>query len=327
MMSGAAPLFLAPQIETPVGSAVYHGLSLRPKRLPPWLFYDETGSRLFERITELPEYYLTRTERNILSAHAAAMIARAADGARLRIAELGAGTASKTCLLLAAAVRHQGTVLYEPIDVSETALRDATRRVESQIAGVTIASRTTDYTGALSFEPPRDSERRLVLYIGSSIGNFEPDDALCLLRRVYTALRPGDAILLGVDLVKDRDVLLDAYDDAAGVTAAFNRNVLVRINRELGADFNPLAFTHRAFWNSTHSRIEMHLESRRSQRVHIAGLDMTVHFAAGETIHTENSFKYQPGQAQEMLVQAGFLPTAAWTDERNWFAVCLGRVS
>jgi L-histidine Nalpha-methyltransferase len=164
-----------------------------------------------------------------------------------------------------------------------------------------------------------------LLYIGSSIGNFEPDEAASLLRRLRAKLRPGDAILLGVDLAKEREVLLDAYDDAAGVTAAFNRNLLVRMNRELGADFNPLAFSHFAYWNRERSRIEMHLESRRHQRVHLAGLDMTVHFAAGETIHTENSYKYAPEQPEAMLAHAGFQPVAAWTDEKNWFTVCLGR--
>ena len=323
-MASAASSAAFPQIETRAGAAVRRGLSLDPKRLPPWLFYDETGSRLFDRITELPEYYLTRTERSIMAAHAAAIIERATDGARLRIAELGAGSATKTCLLLAAAVEQQRKVLYEPIDVSASALRSARRRIEAEIAGVTVIPRIMDYTNGLGFAPLHQGERRLVLYIGSSIGNFEPGEALALLRRVRATLRRGDAILLGIDLVKDRDVLLEAYDDAAGVTAAFNRNMLVRLNRELGADFNPLAFAHRAFWNSSQSRIEMHLESRRTQRVYFAGLDMTVPFAAGETIHTENSYKYGPGQPEAILAQAGFEPTHSWTDEKNWFAVCLG---
>jgi L-histidine N-alpha-methyltransferase len=324
-MATAASSAVFPQIDTPAGAAVRRGLSLHPKRLPPWLFYDEAGSRLFERITELPEYYLTRTERSILATHAGVMIARASGGARLRIAELGAGSATKTSLLLAASIKQQNTVLYEPIDVSASALRSARRRIEAEFAGVTVMPRNMDYTKGLVFEPTGDGERRLVLYIGSSMGNFEPDEALRLLRRIHNTLRPGDAILLGIDLVKDRDALLEAYDDAAGVTAAFNRNLLVRLNRELGADFNPLAFAHRAFWNRSHSRVEMHLESRRSQRVHFAGLEMTVKFAAGETIHTENSYKYARGQVEAMLAEAGFDPAAAWTDEKNWFAVCLGR--
>jgi L-histidine N-alpha-methyltransferase len=325
MASAASASLFIPQIETPVAGAVRQGLSSRPKWLPAWLFYDEAGSRLFERITELPEYYLTRTERAILAGQADTIIARAAGSARLRITELGAGSAAKTCLLLAAAIARQGAVTYEPIDVSGSALEAAARRIEAEIAGVTFAPRVMDYTNGFGFEPAGDGERRLVLYIGSSIGNFEPDEAAALLRRLRAKVRPGDGILLGVDLVKDQNVLLDAYDDPAGVTAAFNRNMLVRLNRELEADFNPQAFTHCAFWNRSQSRIEMHLESRRAQRVHLAGLDMTVRFAAGETIHTENSYKYAPGRAEAMLRQAGFHPAATWTDEKNWFAVCLGR--
>lgn len=324
-MTAALSSALTPQIETPVGGAVRRGLSSHPKWLPAWLFYDEAGSRLFERITELPEYYLTRTERSILSANAAEMLERAANGARLRITELGAGSAAKTRLLLAAAIARQGTVTYEPIDVSASALDAAAHCIAAEIAGVSVAPRVMDYTNGLGFEPTREGERRLVLYIGSSIGNFEPDEAASLLRRLRAKLRPGDSILLGVDLAKEREVLLDAYDDAAGVTAAFNRNMLVRLNRELDADFNPLAFAHFAFWNPAHSRMEMHLESRRAQRVYIAGLDMTVHFAAGETIHTENSYKYVPGQPESMLRHAGFEPAGTWTDEKSWFAVCLAR--
>lgn len=325
MASAASASFISPQIETPVGAAVRQGLSTRPKWLPAWLFYDEAGSRLFERITELPEYYLTRTERSILSAHAADIIARAADGARLRITELGAGSGTKTCLLLEAAIARQGAVTYEPIDVSATALEEAAHRIDAEMAGVRVTPRVMDYTNGFGFEPLRENEKRLVLYIGSSIGNFEPDEAAGLLRRLRAKLQPGDAILLGVDLAKERGVLLDAYDDASGVTAAFNRNMLVRLNRELDADFNPLAFAHFAFWNPERSRMEMHLESRRAQCVYMADLDMTVKFAAGETIHTENSYKYAPEQPEAMLRRAGFHPAARWTDEKNWFAVCLAR--
>ncbi|MGH9589263.1 MAG: L-histidine N(alpha)-methyltransferase, partial [Terracidiphilus sp.] len=274
-MASANSLSFFPQIETPAGAAVREGLSARPMHLPSWLFYDDTGSQLFERITEVPEYYLTRTERSILSAHGESIIDAAAGGARLRIAELGAGSAAKTCLLLAAAVKRQGAVRYEPIDVSASALHEARQRIEAEISGVTVVPRTMDYTNGLGFAPLSAGERRLVLYIGSSIGNFEPHEALRLLRRVRSTLRPGDSILLGVDLIKNREILLQAYDDAAGVTAAFNRNLLLRLNREVGADFNPLAFAHRALWNRAHSRVEMHLESRRAQRVHFAGLDMT----------------------------------------------------
>jgi L-histidine Nalpha-methyltransferase len=164
-----------------------------------------------------------------------------------------------------------------------------------------------------------------VLYIGSSIGNFEPHQAAALLRNVRSALALNDSILLGVDLVKDQGTLLDAYDDAAGVTADFNRNALVRLNREFGANFNPDAFAHRAVWNPGQSRMEMHLESRILQTVQIPNLDLNLSFRRGETIHTENSYKYQPGQAEALLRSAGFAAEHTWTDERGWFAVHLAR--
>jgi len=314
------------RISERVAAAVRDGLASSPKRLPPWLFYDEAGSRLFEQITELPEYYLTRTERAILTSDAGAMIARAAGGTRLRITELGAGSADKTRLLLAAAVRRQGPVIYEPVDVSATALADAQERLEREIPNVLVAPQVMDYTDGLELEQPAPDERRLVLYIGSSIGNFEPEDSARLLRGVRAALRPGDAMLLGVDLVKSADLLLAAYDDAEGVTAAFNGNLLVRLNRELGADFDSAAFAHRTVWNATASRMEIYLMSCGPQTVHLPALDMTVEFRRNECIHTENSYKYQPGQAESMLVEAGFTPNATWNDRRGWFAVCLGRV-
>ncbi|SRR6266568_3343584 len=313
------------QVTNEVAQAVHEGLMSRPKWLPSWLFYDAAGSRLFNQITQVPEYYVTRTERAILEARASEIVARAADGQALRIVELGAGSADKTTLLLNAAVDRQDTVFYEPVDVSATALIEAHMRIEDEIPGVLVCPRVGDYTRGLELDSILPSERRLVLYIGSSIGNFEPDEAQGLLKSVRAALNSGDCLLLGVDLVKDEATLLAAYDDAAGVTAAFNRNVLVRLNRELDADFDPRAFAHRADWNAAKSRMEMHLESGMSQKVWLAALDMRVSFSAGETIHTENSYKYRPGQAEAMLTDAGFDPETTWTDERGWFAVCLAR--
>lgn len=305
------------------------GLSAQQKRLPAWLFYDAAGSRLFDAITELPEYYLTRTERGILAEHAAEIVGLAAGESRVRVIELGAGSADKTRLLLKAAVDLQGPVLYEPVDVSGSALEAARERIEREIAGVTVIPRVADFTRGSHLPTGLIdcSERRLVLFIGSSIGNFEPREAKQLLRRVRAGLTAGDCLLLGVDLVKDKAALLAAYDDAAGVTAAFNRNLLERLNRELDAEFDPENFQHLAVWNAAESRIEMHLASRAEQRVRITALDHTVHFAAGETIHTENSYKYRPGQAEELLAQAGFRAEKVWTDSRGWFAVCLGRAS
>jgi L-histidine Nalpha-methyltransferase len=314
------------RISERIVSAVREGLACYPKRLPPWLFYDEAGSRLFDQITEIPEYYLTRTERGILTAHADEMIAHAAAGDRLRIAELGAGSADKTRLLLTAAAIRQDSVVYEPVDVSWSALAEAKERIEREIAAVKVAPQVMDYTDGLFLEEAAPDERRLVLYIGSSIGNFEPEDSANVLRRVRAGLRPGDGLLLGVDLVKDEPTLLAAYDDPAGVTAAFNGNMLVRLNRELGADFDTTAFAHVAEWNPLASRIEIYLESRAAQTVRLPALSMRVKFAAGERIHTENSYKYRAGQAETLLCNAGFKPVARWTDERDWFAVYLGQV-
>jgi L-histidine Nalpha-methyltransferase len=308
-----------------VAPAVFEGLTSRPKWLPSWLFYDAAGSRLFEQITRIPEYYLTRTERSILEAHAGEIVDRAAEGQALRVIELGAGSAEKTTLLLEAAVRRQDTVFYEPVDVSAMALIEAQMRLEEQIPGVLVCPRVEDYTKGLELDSTLPSERRLVLYIGSSIGNFEPAEACALLKNVRAALKPGDCLLLGVDLVKEESPLLSAYDDAAGVTAAFNRNILVRLNRELDADFDLQAFEHRAVWNAHKSRIEMHLVSRAQQTAWLPGLDLRVNFAERETIHTENSYKYVPGHAEAMLAGAGFAADATWTDERGWYAVCLAR--
>lgn len=332
------------KIDDRVAAAVRDGLSSEPKRLPPWLFYDRKGSRLFDEITERPEYYLTRTERGILAQHSSTMIERAAAGRCLRITELGAGSAEKTRLLLKAAVARQGRVTYEPLDVSASALELAKTCIECELPQVKVSPTVMDYTqdhqqsvgnvhvlrgptghDGLAFDYAPPGECRLVLYIGSSIGNFEPHEALRILRRVRAGLRKGDCLLLGVDLVKDTATLLAAYDDFAGVTADFNLNMLDRLNRELAAEFTLDSFEHRAVWNETHSRIEMHLASRAAQTVRVAALDMDVSFAQGETIHTECSYKYKPGQAEAMLKDAGFAETESWSDEQSWFNVCLAK--
>jgi dimethylhistidine N-methyltransferase len=308
---------------TPFGYEVFRGLTATPKTLSPWLFYDAEGSNLFEQITELPEYYVTRTERAIFAEHADAIIALAAgeQGHPLTAIELGAGTASKTGLLLEAEVRRSGTVDYYAIDVSESALNEAKEHLEGELSGVRVHTRVADYTEGLGQIDAEQGARKLVLYIGSSIGNFELHDAEALLSDVRSQLAPGDCLLLGADLVKDPELLEAAYDDAAGVTAAFNRNVLARINRELGADFPLERFEHRALWNPTLSRIEMHLVCTSDQRVHIPALDLTLQFAEGETIHTENSYKFTDSTIFELLDGAGFELRREWKDERQWFGV------
>jgi L-histidine Nalpha-methyltransferase len=308
-----------------IAMEVFTGLSERPKTLSPWLFYDQEGSRLFEAITELPEYYVTRTERQILAKHAAEIVAAAAGGRDLSIIELGAGTATKTGLLLNAAVAQQGSVTYCPIDVSETALQEARTRLESELPEVTVEPIVADYTEGMRQNNAglAGAGRRLVLYIGSSIGNFSPADAIEVLRGVRAQLTPGDCLLLGTDMVKDTSMLHAAYDDAAGVTARFNMNMLIRINRELDATFNPQLFRHQARWNKQHSRIEMHLESLLAQKVAVRALDLEVRFSLGETIHTENSYKFTDQRVLALLTRAGFKLRKQWSDDNKWFTVYL----
>jgi dimethylhistidine N-methyltransferase len=332
----------AATLEVPELSAVTHavatiarsGLTATPKSLPPWLFYDAPGSQLFERITTLPEYYLTRTERDLFTAHASEIFRIL--GSNLTIAELGAGTASKTGILLRALTRLQPDVLYQPIDISPTALDEARTNLEDSIPGLTVRPRVANYiTDTVRIERPPGA-RILALYIGSSIGNFSPAEARQILTRLRSELQPGDALLLGADLApslpnttptKSIATLLAAYNDSQGVTAAFNRNILARLNRELGANFHPDRFIHRALWNPTHSRIEIYLESLAPQTVRIpansAGPGLTLQFAAGESIHTENSYKFTPAALAELLAASAFTPTRTFTDAANLFAVTL----
>ena len=324
-----------------VAREVRVGLSATPKTLAPWLFYDEAGSHLFEQITELPEYYLTRTERSIFAANADEILREAAAShgphppGKLTLIELGAGTATKTGILLAAAVRQQGGVVYQPVDVSETALAEASENILTNIPGVTVRCQVTDYTREALPLDRLPNTRTLALYIGSSIGNFMPEDAREVLRNLRAQLLPGDTLLLGTDLApvasngkhKTEAMLLAAYDDAAGTTAAFNLNVLTRLNRDLSADFDIENFGHKVLWNSVESRIEMHLESLAPQRVHIpansAGSALTISFATGETIHTENSYKFTLAAVKKLLASASFDVTKTWQDPQHLFAVTL----
>ncbi len=302
---------------------VYEGLTAAPKHLPAKLFYDEAGSQLFEQITELPEYYLTRTERCILEEHAAEILRHA--GPSLTLVELGAGTATKTCVLIEELLRRQNRSLFYPIDVSSSALEQAVRHLGQEFPALRVNPIVADYTGgvpALS----RITGRKLVLYIGSSIGNFEPPHAVRMLRRIRQTLRPGDAFLLGADYAKSPKILLPAYDDAQGVTAAFNKNILARLNRELDADFNLDAWRHVALWNRRCSRMEIYLESLLEQSAFLPALDLDVSFRAGERIHTENSYKYTDAMIESILRDSGFAREHTWCDRKKWFGVHLARV-
>ena len=306
---------------------VQRGLLRRPRSLAPWMFYDAHGSRLFERITALPEYYPTRTERKIFANCAEAIItaARAGKPESLRLVELGAGSASKTGILLDAIVDMQGEALYMPVDISSDALDMACESIACSLPEVRVEPIVANYVAYPPQLEPLNGPT-LAMYIGSSIGNFSPEEARTILRNLGSQLRAGDALLLGTDLLKDEPTLVAAYDDGDGVTAAFNLNILHRLNRELGADFDPANFRHRAVWNRVESRIEMHLESTRDHRVCIPCARLNLHFAKGETIHTENSYKFTRPAIRSLLEDAGFDVEQTWMDDRRWYAVTLARV-
>ena len=305
---------LEPTVETAQFRAdVLRGLARTKKRLPSKYFYDAAGSRLFDRICELDEYYPTRTELDIMRAHASEMAERC--GPRCQLIELGAGSLTKVRLLLDRLDRPAGFV---PVDVSGEHLEAAADELREDYPDLDVQPICADFTADFAL-PARACARRVVYFPGSTLGNFDPAEADDLLRRIARLVGPGGGLLLGVDLRKDRRVLEAAYDDALGVTAAFNRNLLVRINRELGADFDPDSFRHRAFYNAAHSRIEMHLVSERDRYVRIG--ETAIRFRRGESIHTENSHKYDVGELTRRAAACGLRTDAMWTDERCYFAV------
>jgi L-histidine Nalpha-methyltransferase len=307
---------------SPIAEDVLQGLSATPKRLPPKLFYDAEGSRLFEEITRTPEYYPTRTERGILESFAGEMVSAA--GSNLTLVELGAGSACKTKVVIRAILRRQLRLEFHPVDVSPAALKEAVASLNGDFPNLHVSPIVADYGHQLPDLRSRPG-RKLVLFIGSTIGNFEPDEAAAFLSNVKASLQRDDALLLGFDMVKDAKVLHAAYNDAQGVTEAFNKNVLARINREFGGQFDLKQFRHVAFWNKRNSRIEMHLESRVEQKVRIQDLGRTFQFADGERIHTENSYKFTEKRIERLLRQAGLELQQMWCDGAEWFSVVLAR--
>ncbi|MFD7721384.1 L-histidine N(alpha)-methyltransferase [Streptomyces sp. NPDC059814] len=297
---------------------VLHGLTRQPKTLPPKWFYDARGSKLFEEITRLPEYYPTRAEREILIDRADAIAT--ASGARTLV-ELGSGSSEKTRHLLDALPRLH---TYVPVDVSESALRGAAEALLKERPGLSVHALIADFTGALSL--PETPGPRLVAFLGGTIGNLLPQERAAFLASVRSLLSPGDSLLLGTDLVKDEEVLVAAYDDAAGVTAAFNRNVLSVVDRELGADFEPADFEHVARWNPAREWIEMRLRARRDLTVKIPELDLVVPFEAGEELRTEVSAKFREEGVRDELDRAGMRLAQWWTDAAGRFALSLATV-
>ncbi|MEV5269191.1 L-histidine N(alpha)-methyltransferase, partial [Streptomyces werraensis] len=291
------------------------GLTGRPKTLPPKWFYDARGSELFEEITALPEYYPTRAEREILLARSDEIAA--ASGARTLV-ELGSGSSEKTRHLIAAL---HGLHTYVPVDVSESALTGAGQALAAERPGLRVHALVADFTAGLTL--PDTPGPRLVAFLGGTIGNLLPAERSAFLASVRSLLAPGDALLLGTDLVKDEKTLVRAYDDAAGVTASFNKNVLNVVDRELGADFDPDAFDHVALWDAEHEWIEMRLRSRTAQSVKIPALELVVDFAEGEELRTEVSAKFRQEGVRAELSAAGLDLTRWWTDGEGRFALSL----
>ena len=289
------------------------GLAQRPRRIAPKFFYDAAGSALFDRICELPEYYPTRTELALLEAHAGAM-ARCV-GPQAEIVEFGAGSSRKVRRLLDALERPRRFV---PIDISGEHLHAAAVALRRERPGLEVRPLVADFTRPLMLPAPERGVRRVGFFPGSSIGNFDPDEALNFLRQAGELLR-GGGLLIGVDLVKPPALLHAAYNDAAGVTAAFNLNLLARANRELGANFDLDAFSHYAFYEPVWQRIEMHLVSRRVQQVRVCG--HAFEFAEGESLHTENSYKYSVAGFRALAEQAGYEPGPVWCDPQGLFSV------
>ena len=297
------------------------GLTANPKSLPCRFFYDPEGSRLFESICELPEYYLTRAEAEIIEARSEQVVGMFPRGATL--IELGSGSSAKTRRLIAEFLERDGRLLYIPVDISRSMLEASARALLAEFAGLQILAVAGEYQEAMGRLRRDFGLPKLILWLGSNIGNLDRLEAaafLCCLRHLMTA---EDRLLLGIDLRKDRRALEAAYDDAQGVTAQFNRNILTRINRELGGEFDRDQFHHRARYDEEAGRVEMRLESATAQTVRVQALELAVPLAAGETIHTENSYKYSPAEIQETAAAAGLRVADQWLDRNRQFTLNL----
>jgi dimethylhistidine N-methyltransferase len=303
-------------VRSDVAGVALTGLTARRKTLPPALFYDEAGCRLFERITRLPEYYPTRTEMALLPEVAAEVAQLTPPGAA--VVEYGAGSEAKATILIAAL---RAPAAWVPVDVAAPALRRAAARLGTRFPGLDILPVAADFLASFALPAPVAGCAMLGFFPGSTIGNLDRASAQAFLRRAACMLGREARFLIGVDLPKDESVLLPAYDDAQGVTAAFNRNILYRLNREAGTDFDPAGFAHRALWNASESRIEMHLVSLYPQTVWLEGT--MIEFAEGETIHTENSYKYSPEAFRALATAGGWGPERVWTDEASLFSLHL----
>lgn len=301
------------------------GLGARPYRLSPKYFYDDLGSALFDAITRLPEYYLTRVERDLLATYGRDIAGRL-EGP-LELVELGSGSALKTRLLIDALLERQQALTYHPIDISAEAVTESSLALSAAYERLRVDAYASDYFSLLREKRLQTTDRVLALFLGSNIGNFEPDDARELLSLLAGALRPGDGLLIGYDLKKDPSILELAYDDPTGVTAAFNKNLLARINRELGGDFDLHRFAFRARWNEEAGAVQSFLVSEGQQRVCIAAAQLDVAFAAGDAIHTESSYKFSRDEIVALAKRCGYAENTSYTDAAGRYALSLLTVS
>jgi L-histidine N-alpha-methyltransferase len=307
---------------------VRSGLMAQPKRFLPKYFYDELGSQLFEAICLLPEYYLTRAENEILTRYADEIVASVESVGEVGVSrrsqktlvEMGSGSASKTRLIIEALLREQDDLVFMPVDISVTALESSSRILLQSYPGLSIEAYAADYFAGLAELGKTERGRTLALFLGSNISNFNYQEAIDFLKAMRTVLKKGDALLLGADLKKDPAILEAAYNDALGVTSAFNLNVLSRINRELGANFDLPSFKHHAFYNVEKGRIEIYIQSLVDQKVRVEKLDLEVEFTAGELIHTENSHKYDHAGMERLAKATGFVHTRSWFDSQERFS-------
>ncbi len=306
----------------PFCAVVAEGLSAECKWLPCRFFYDRAGSELFEQICELPEYYLTRTEGAILERYADDIIAAA--GPEIAIVEFGSGSSVKTRLLLSAALRRQRKLHYTPIDISGDFLRSSSIALLDDFPGLSVSAIAAEYHDGIA-ALPSVGVGRLILFLGSSIGNFTNAEACDFLSHIRESMRSEDRLLIGIDLLKDRKRIEAAYNDSLGITAAFNTNLLARINRELGADIQVNSFEHAAPFVEEHSRIEMRLVCRKPHQAYVGAVDMMFRFDEGEIVHTENSHKYSLPNFNRLCRGAGLSAQQCWTDDAGWFALLLVR--
>ena len=294
------------------------GLTSKPKHLSPKYFYDELGSQLFDAICLLPEYYLTRAENEIFERYADEIVA-SVDGATTLL-EMGSGSASKTKRIIEALLRKQERLLFVPVDISASALESSSRILLQSFPHLRIEAYAAEYFSALEELTRHPRPRTLALFLGSNISNFGLEEAPRFLRALRSVLQLDDALLLGADLKKEREILEPAYDDSLGVTAAFNLNLLARVNREFDGNFNPKYFKHNARYNENMGRVEIHIQSTRAQTVTIKKLDLEIRFEEGERIHTENSYKYDLADIERLAAETGFRCERTWLDEKKLFS-------